>query len=131
MTYTELTQKHNINYTRIGVYSRPDGLMDDQPMNHYKFRITCGKRGFTLYFSQGLGIHTEATMEDVLDCVASDASGYENARSFEDWANELGYDPDSRKVERIYRAVKRQAEQLKRTIGEDAYNELLWNTERL
>jgi hypothetical protein len=26
--------------------------------------------------------------------------------------------------------VKRQAEQLKRTLGEDAYNDLLWNTER-
>jgi hypothetical protein len=28
-------------------------------------------------------------------------------------------------------AIKRQAEQLKRTLGQEAYEELLWNTERL
>jgi len=67
----------------------------------------------------------------VLDCLASDASSYENAQSFEDWASEFGYDTDSRKAERIYRIVKRQAEQLKRTLGDEAYQELLWNTKRL
>lgn len=78
-----------------------------------------------LYFSQG-SAHTEApTLADVLDCLASDASSYANAGSFEEWAGVLGYDPDSRSSLRIFNTVKRQAEQLKRLLGADAYEQLL------
>ena len=80
------------------------------------------------------------TLADVLDCLASDANGYEDAKHvgchencnpFYNWAREYGYDPDSRKAEKMFRTIKRQAEQLKRTLGQDAYEELLYNTERL
>jgi hypothetical protein len=102
-------------------------------------------RSFGLYFSQGSAHTTDPTLADVLDCLASDASGYENARVdtrpdekqdkaltvFEGWASEYGYDTDSRKAEKTFRAIKRQSEQLKRTIGAEAYEELLWQVERL
>lgn len=130
ITLEQFITKYNIGFTADWATARPDDLMD-RAMNHYKCRITCGRRGFTLYFSQGFGIKDEPKTADVLNCIASDAAGYENAQSFEDWASEYGYDTDSRKAEKIYRAVKRQAEQIKRTIGEDAYQELLWNTEGL
>ncbi len=130
MTYQELIAKHNIKFSQEYIGYRPDGMMD-KDMNHYKCRITVGRRGFSLYFSQGYGIKHEPELAGVLDCLASDAAGYENAQSFEDWASEYGYDLDSRKAEKIYRTVKRQAEQLKRTLGDDAYKQLLWHTERL
>ena len=68
---------------------------------------------------------------DILDCLASDAASYDNARSFEDWASEFGYDEDSRKAERIFKACGKQAIKLKRFLGEPAYERLLWDTERL
>jgi len=101
---------------------------------------------FSLYFSQGSGHTADPTLADVLNSLASDASGYKNARDlkttqgtghdkrtadylqFDNWAAEFGYDTDSRKAEKIFRSVKRQSEQLKRTIGTEAYEELLWNT---
>lgn len=126
----QFISKHNIQFEQHTVYTRPDGLMQGD-MWHFKCRIKAGRRAFGLYFSQGRGISHEPSLADVLDCLASDAAGYENAQDFEQWADEYGYDTDSRKAEKTYRAVKRQAEQLKRTIGDDAYSELLWNTERL
>lgn len=100
------------------------------------------RRSFSFYFSQGSAHTQDPTLADVLDCLASDASGYENAKprnhserpdsaAFLNWASDYGYDPDSRKAEKTFRAIKRQSEQLKRTIGQAAYEELLYNVERL
>ncbi len=82
-------------------------------------------------FSQGAAHTTDPTLEDVLDCLASDSSGVENAKGFEDWASEYGYDTDSRKAENIYKTCVEQAKQLKNLLGHDAYETLLWNTKRL
>lgn len=132
----QFIEKHSIKFSQEVSYNRPDlpnGGIDEWPRgsSHFKVRIGRGRRSFGLYFSQGSGIRDVPGAATVLDCLASDAASYENTKDFEDWASEFGYDTDSRKAERTYRMVKRQAEQLKRTIGEDAYNELLWNTERL
>ena len=68
----------------------------------------------TVYFSQGPAISGEPTTEDVLDCLALDASG---ADSFEDWCAEYGYDTDSRKAEHIYNTVRKQTEELASFLG--------------
>jgi len=69
-------------------------------------------------------------VSDVLDCLASDSSGYDNARNFEDWASEYGYDTDSRKAYATYQTVAEQAKALKHFLGEVVYTELLFDTER-
>jgi hypothetical protein len=86
----------------------------------------------SLVFSKGSGHNGEApTVAEVLDCLASDAAGIENARDFEDWCSEYGYDTDSRKNARAYRACKRQAIALNRIMGNDGlYERLLFHTER-
>jgi len=38
-------------------------------------------------------------------------------RRSEDWCAEYGYDTDSRKAERTFRAVERQTKALKRMLG--------------
>jgi hypothetical protein len=86
---------------------------------------------FSIPFSQGSAHKDEPKLEDVLNCLASDASGYDNARSFEDWCNEYDYDTDSRESEATYNAVKEQSEELKSFLGDSDYATLLWNTERL
>ena len=75
-------------------------------------------------------LHTEAMLRDlsepappdlasVLSCLASAAAGYNNARKFEDWASEYGYDTDSRKAERIYRQVARLRDATRRLLAGD------------
>lgn len=122
--------------------TRPDQLPELK--RHFKCKLHRGKAtrwdggvesawdyDFTIWFSQGEAHKTPPTVDDVLDCLASDASGYDNSRNFEDWCSDYGYDDDSRTAERIYRAIAEQAKGLRHFLGDDAYNRLLWNTERL
>jgi hypothetical protein len=54
----------------------------------------------------------------VLEALLSDASvaGYDQ---FEEWAADLGYDPDSRKAEKVYQACVEQTAQLRQLLGDD------------
>lgn len=118
--------KINVNYA-----DENKNAPDWENANHYKVTLrTHGKR-LTTYFSQGYGISGDPKAQDVLNALALDSSGVENARSFEEWCAEYGYDTDSRKAERIYRACEKQAEKLKSFLGDDLYQELLYNTESL
>jgi hypothetical protein len=103
---------------------------DWKDANHYKVTLKMAGKQLTTYFSQGYGINGEPKASSVLDCLASDAAGYENARDFEDWASEYGYDTDSRKAEKMYKVIGKQADKLKLFLGENLYDSLLWNTER-
>lgn len=101
---------------------------------HYYCTLKSVGRGpakeFHTYFSMGSAHKHAPTLPGVLDCLASDAAGYENARTFEEWANEYGYDPDSRKAERLYNIIREQAKELEQFLGADSYHTLLWETER-
>jgi hypothetical protein len=88
---------------------------------HWRCTLRCGHRRMTVYFSQGPAIEREPTVEDVLDCLASDAGC---ASTFEDWCAEFGYDSDSRKAEQTYRLIREQSEKLAALLG-PAYGELL------
>lgn len=71
---------------------------------------------------------TAPLMPDALDVIyslVSDASVLDSS-SFEEWAAECGYDPDSRQAESIYRACLAIALQLRNAIG-DAGLETLRN----
>jgi hypothetical protein len=86
-------------------------------------------------FSQG-SAHTEPpTAADVLDCLASDAATVENARDVLDFAAEMGFDLDSHKnrerARRTFETIQRQSGELREFLGDDAFETLLWNTERL
>ena len=84
----------------------------------------------TTYFSMGYGHKGQAPdAESVLDCLSSDASYLD--MPFSEWAIDMGYDPDSRKAERIYKACEHGASRLKRFLGDDLYQTLLFGTERL
>ena len=109
--------------------------MQEQMPRNFKCTIEFEGRGYheplTVYFSQGSAHKKPPTLAEVLDCLASDASGVDNAQSFEDWASEYGYDTDSRKAEKTYNICVQQAQELKALLGQDTYNQLLYGTERL
>lgn len=88
-------------------------------------------RSFRTRYSKGSGHHGKPpTKSEVFDCLASDASSVDQSRSFEDWASEMGYDGDSRKAFKIYKACERLAARMKEFLGEAAYEELLYKVER-
>ena len=101
-------------------------------MDNYKCILHANRSRMTVYFSKGYGHNGEPPKADeVLNCLALDASSYQNARSFEDWCYESGYSSDSRKAEKLWLAVERQTKKLQKLLGESAYENLLWHTERL
>ena len=84
------------------------------------------RRSMLVYFSCGFGHkRTPPKVVDVLNCLASN-----DAESFEDWCDDMSYDPDSRKTYRIWKVVQKQACELKRVLGDDAYQTLLWGVDR-
>ncbi len=124
-----------IERTGITLTAKPTShnpAMGDKDMDHWRvtLRRPDPRRQFTLVFSMGRGHNgAEPKADEVLDCLASDAAGYENTTGFEDWAEYYGYDTDSRSAERTYRAVERETHRLSRFMG-DEYESLLWDTER-
>ena len=75
-------------------------------------------REMTMPFWQGSGIHHAPTTRDVLECLISDATAYENALNVWDFAAEFGYEP-SHKIQGIYERCQRIAEQLHELLGAD------------
>lgn len=108
-------------------------MADSKNMNHFKVTLRRQGKQMTLYFSQGYGINGEPDAASVINCLASDAASVENNNltGFEGWASDLGYDPDSRKAEKIFKVCKVQAAKLKKFLGEELYKTLLWDTEGL
>lgn len=152
VTIKQFIKENRISMTASWCDSNPN--MDDSAnMDHWKciFNIKALKEGFdtwhgykgklgacqyttramTVYFSQGYGHNGKSPKVDsVLDCLASDAAGVENARNFEDWCSEYGYDADSRKAEKTFKTCEHQAKRLRSFLGEDLFQKLLWKTER-
>jgi hypothetical protein len=62
-------------------------------------------------------------LADVLHCLCSDADAIDYG-SFEDWANSVGYDPDSRKAEATYRACLELALKLRNGLGDEKFARL-------
>ncbi len=135
LTLRAFIARHRISAEAFLIDERPDSLMADMPAGSRHWRVVLheskSRHQMTLYFSQGPAIEREPAAEDVLDCLASDWSSYDNARDFAAWASDLGYDTDSRKAEAIWRAVCRQAHQLERFLGAALVRELAYNVERL
>lgn len=151
MATDTVTIEQFIERNRISLTSEPtdrnphmDGSVD---MDNYKCvlvrREVTGKRynarkdgtaivaRMTLYFSKGIGHHgAEPTVNEVLDCLASDAAIVENSGDFAGFCSELGYDEDSRKAERDWKATEHQTDRLKRFLGDELYDQLVWHTER-
>jgi hypothetical protein len=128
-TLADFIAAHKISMSVDYADSNPN-MADGHNMNHFSCQLRMGRKRLTVRFSQGYGIQGEPTITSVLDCLASDSAGFDNAQSFEDWASEYGYDTDSRTAERTFKTVERQADKLKAFLGPEAYETLLFNTER-
>lgn len=133
VTIKEFIETHGIKIKIINrMYQNPH--LKDFKGDHWEVVLHTpgmGVNEFATYFSKGFGHKgKKPTIAEVLDCLASDAAGYENSKNFRDWAMECGYDTDSRKAVKTYHLVEKEATDLKTFLGKEAYDQLLWETER-
>jgi hypothetical protein len=133
-TIAQFIKANRLTMEAIKVSSNPnmDASMMDRS-SHYLCKIFKAGRvtPMNVTFSQGAAHKNKPTLSTVLDCLASDASGVMHGQTFEDWASDYGYDTDSRKAERTYRAVCNQTQELLLLVGPDGLDELVNEIERL
>ena len=93
--------------------------MDDWQQKANDWRITLRYKGHSYSFDywQGVGIKEDPTIEGVMENLLSDASA--DQETFEDWCANYGYDTDSRKAEKTYKACVKQTKAVKRLLGKD------------
>ena len=96
--------------------------------NKYKARITYNKKSMTTSFYTGSGWEKDPELEDILGSILLDATYLDY--SFEDFANEMGYDPDSRTAEKIYKDIQKQAKKINRIFSKEEQEELLTYLEK-
>jgi hypothetical protein len=130
-TMQERIKENNIKISSEYVDSNPHMNDPKWEANHYRVTLRFNRKQLTCYFSMGIGLSGEPTAEDVLNSLAADAAGVENARDFEDWCSEYGYDTDSRKAEKTFKICQKQAKQLKAFLGDDLYQAFLFDTEAM
>lgn len=88
-----------------------------QNANGYRCTLKYKGRKYSFDFWHGVAINSDPTAEGCLECLLSDAHGADN--TFEDFCGEFGYDTDSRKAERIYKACIKVRENMERLLGDD------------
>lgn len=113
---------------RVRISCEPTGAPDDGDWPagafHWKVTLRCGKRRLTTEFHQGPAHTSEPSAADVLSCLVSDAASVEFEGSFEAWADSLGYDADSRRAERTYKACERIRDQIRRFLPDHDLGDL-------
>lgn len=102
-------------------YGNTDKLEGDdwrRTANPWTVELRYQRRRMTVHFWTG-SMAGEPNTADVVWCLAADASGLDCCRDFDDWADNYGYDRDSRKAEALYRQVQKQTEKFRRLLGDD------------
>lgn len=120
-TLADFVNAHGISMVSEDVDSRPGPMGDDRDMvQHWHVTLVYGNREMSLFYSGG-ELADEPTTEDVLSCVASDATD----ETFDDWCSDFGYDTDSRRALATYEGCREQTEQAKSLLGATLYAKLM------
>lgn len=98
---------------------RTDSLYQEwgDSASHWAVEIRRGANKFSINYSMGPAHKGNPDPLDVVFSLLSDIRGVED-RELEDWAVDLGFDPNSRKAERIFKACKKTLEDLQRLFSE-------------
>lgn len=86
----------------------------------FNYTLSCENRQYTFDFGQSINAGCEEpTMYDVLTCLQKYDVG-----TFENFCSDFGYDEDSRKAEKIYKAVSKEYNAMLRVFGADILEEM-------
>lgn len=105
--------KNGLTISNRRVESNPH--MPDPDMRHWKATLRGDKKSYTLVFSQGSAHTKEPSIYDILTCLRSDY--IEPETSFENFCSDTGYETDSLRALKIFKAVRVQSEKVRKFIG--------------
>ena len=118
-TLKEFANNANIELVVNYADNNPNMANDNWQANHYKLKLKKDGKQFSTFFSQGIGIQGEPKLEGVLECLQVDARSAEYG--FSDFCAEFGYDVDSIKAYKTYKACGRIRGKLYNFLGSDFY----------
>lgn len=154
MKFSEFASKHNIS---VVSFADPANKVDGKTPFKYKVNLVNGNKVFTTDYTMGtayvgkrvagklvrvnifgkyesvirsmnlIPIPPEET--DVLSCLQLDCSSYTNAMTWEDFASEFGYNVDSIKEKKVFKACRKSHAKLVKFLGQAAFNEFMECTE--
>jgi hypothetical protein len=106
-----------VSFDCSSILERPDGVGDwGADATHWRINIKRGAEVMTVHYSMGSAHTGEPQDADVFNSLLMDTSDIEG-ETFEDWAENLGYDTDSRKAEKAFNACKEEFESLQRLFS--------------
>lgn len=121
-------EAHGIDMETETIGAEENPYMPDFQGHHYKctfFRGDDPKNSyFETYFAMGYAHEDAPTAEQVLEAIASDVSGVHYARGFEDWASDLGYNPDSLSALKVFENIQKIEAALRDWLTPDQFNDL-------
>lgn len=96
---------------------------DNWQCDEWECTIEIDDQNYVIPYYMGIG-HSgeEPEMEDVLDCLLSDARAGE--MTFDEFCNEFGYDNDSIKILNAYKECKKTADKLSHLFSVEEREEL-------
>lgn len=105
---------------------RPDPTIGDMPKGTTHWRILIRRAGETieLFYSMGPACTGEPELCEVFYSILADTSDIDSGYDFEEWAENLGFDPDSRRAESAFQACRRELSDLKRLFKESEISDL-------
>lgn len=119
------------NVMKINADVNGDGWHKDKDgWEHHRYRVVLAVdgRAMTVNFRQGMGVDDDPDALRVLESVFADTIDMvelmeraDQGEAFEEWAGNVGYDPDSREAERLYRACGDQALELRKLVGHEGW----------
>ena len=113
-TALEFSKKHGV---KLAILSESFDLYfpeDKQARSIFKCKLSRNGKSYTFKFGQSImnaGIAPD--LYDILSCMTK-CDPY----SFEDFCGEMGYSEDSRKAEKIYKAVCKEYKAMERLFGD-------------
>lgn len=114
-----------VTFSNLRIPERPDGLMQDMPSGatHYRVLIKRGSLDMSIYYSMGPAHKSPPSASDVMNSLLIDTSDVEGI-DFEEWAENIGFDPDSRKAERAFKQCQETLLQLRQLFSESELEDL-------
>lgn len=137
MTVDEFTKENGLTISTTPVPENPHRSGGDEKWkaDHWHCVIGKGKSKVTVYFSKGIGLRKKTrffpdgtpippTLPELLESLQLDCAGV-LGNHFEEWANDCGYDEDSRKAAQIYKTCCQLSRKLQKLFGGKAFADFL------
>lgn len=120
-----ILESMGVSFAELRISERPDGLMSDMAgASHWRILIKRGKNEMTVFYSMGPAHKGAPNGTDVFHSLLADTDEIHYGYDFEEWADILGFNTDSRQAERMFQACQDEFLHLKTLFSDSELNDL-------